>query len=169
MKPTCARCLKASSMLIMSKFNSQDLCAQCKEIEEKHADYPRADEAEFQAVKNGVKNYPGIGLPKDLRAKFIEISMDGDEGFFYDVLWNRFDGGYIIESLDDCGSDKCSLCEEPLKGCAVRFSTVDDVKDVCVLCSDLILAAFQNAIIEFGQGISNDRDELAKTEAKYYP
>jgi hypothetical protein len=38
----------------------------CKKKETEHPDYKKADEAEVAAVRQGVKNFPGTGKPKDL-------------------------------------------------------------------------------------------------------
>ena len=39
----------------------------CIETERAHPAYPAAEKAERDAVLRGDRNYPGIGLPPDLR------------------------------------------------------------------------------------------------------
>lgn len=60
---TCARCgadLRKTSS-IMSRFNTDTICGDCKAIEKVHPNYPRAHGEELAAVKAGNTNYPGIG------------------------------------------------------------------------------------------------------------
>lgn len=49
----------------MSKFNTDELCLDCKDYEEEHPGYVEADLAETESVRRGDMNFPGIGLPKD--------------------------------------------------------------------------------------------------------
>lgn len=58
----CGRCFKETSVTIMSMFNTQELCLDCKDAEEKRPDYAEARKAEAEAVKRGDFNFPGIGL-----------------------------------------------------------------------------------------------------------
>jgi hypothetical protein len=66
MKP-CDRCHQPTRWLVMSMFNLDLLCNACKERERVHPKYAAAVAAEAQSVRDGVANYPGIGLPEDLR------------------------------------------------------------------------------------------------------
>lgn len=50
----------------MSKFNTEKICFDCKDAEEKHPLYPEADRAEIQAIERGDFNFRGIGAPNDL-------------------------------------------------------------------------------------------------------
>ena len=61
----CERCGKETIAKIMSQFNTQDICLECKEAEELHPMYERALQAEFDAIRGGNYNFPGIGLPAD--------------------------------------------------------------------------------------------------------
>lgn len=63
---TCPRCGKPSSSHTCSYFNTQSICLECREKEEKHPDYQMARDAEREAVIKGDYNFPGIGLPSDL-------------------------------------------------------------------------------------------------------
>lgn len=64
----CQRCgadlVKTGS--IVSKFNTDTICLDCKDRERKHPDYPAADAAELAAVQRGEMNFPGVGCPRDL-------------------------------------------------------------------------------------------------------
>lgn len=59
---TCDRCGKETGASIMSMFNTQVICLECKDAERKRPDYQQAREAELAAVRAGHLNYPGIGL-----------------------------------------------------------------------------------------------------------
>ena len=62
----CNRCGKETNTYKMSRFNTQNICLECEKIERNHPDYPKAKEAEMEAVKAGNYNFEGIGLPDDL-------------------------------------------------------------------------------------------------------
>ncbi len=63
----CERCFKESTSSIGSMFNTQQICFECKQKEKAHPDYEKARKAEGEAVRAGDYNFPGIGLPPDLR------------------------------------------------------------------------------------------------------
>ena len=52
----CHRCGKESVGFIMSMFNTQMICIDCSEEEEKRSDYEKAREADIKAYLNGNKN-----------------------------------------------------------------------------------------------------------------
>lgn len=63
----CDRCGKPNgNVTIMSKFNTDIICMDCKVEEKNHPDYQRASDAELAECKKGNLNFEGIGLPKDL-------------------------------------------------------------------------------------------------------
>lgn len=64
---TCERCDKTPPYATMSRFNTDIICPDCERKEKAHPKYPEAEAAELAAVKAGNYNYPGIGLPADLR------------------------------------------------------------------------------------------------------
>lgn len=64
--PRCDRCGKQTRVTIMSMFNVQEICMECKDKEEQHPDYEAAREAESRAVSRGDYNFPGVGKPGDL-------------------------------------------------------------------------------------------------------
>lgn len=64
--PNCERCGKEGLATIMSIFNTDLICLECKEKEKQHPKYEEARAAEEAAVKRGDYNFPGIGKPDDL-------------------------------------------------------------------------------------------------------
>ena len=46
----------------MSMYNEDCICMKCKDAERKRFDYAEARDAETEAVKNGNRNFKGIGL-----------------------------------------------------------------------------------------------------------
>jgi len=65
----CQRCGRETLGTIMSKFNTQVICFDCKDRERKHPNYGEADRAEVEAVRSGNYNFPGIGLPPELKGE----------------------------------------------------------------------------------------------------
>jgi len=63
---TCPRCQCKTSTRIMSKFNFDEICSPCKEIEIRHPLYELASKAEHEQMMKGNRDYEGIGCPKDL-------------------------------------------------------------------------------------------------------
>lgn len=68
-KSQCDRCKKETNTFMMSFFNTEMCCLDCIEKEQKHPEYEKARKAELGALHFGMRNYEGIGLPKDLRPK----------------------------------------------------------------------------------------------------
>ena len=64
---TCDRCFKEISLTIVSYFNTDVICRDCKAKEKAHPQYQQAVEAEVAACQRGDYNFQGIGLPADLR------------------------------------------------------------------------------------------------------
>lgn len=48
-------------------FNTDTICLDCKKREETHPAYERARQTEQDAVRRGDLNFPGFGLPPDLK------------------------------------------------------------------------------------------------------
>ena len=63
----CDRCKKIANIYKMSFFNTEKCCMDCIKKEEKHKLYKKAVEMEMIQYKLGNKDYPGIGLPDDLK------------------------------------------------------------------------------------------------------
>lgn len=63
-KKFCDRCGAELTVRIMSMFNQDVICLECKEKERQHPDYAKARDAENEAVKNGNYNFKGIGFKK---------------------------------------------------------------------------------------------------------
>jgi len=57
----CDRCGTKTNTTIMSMFNTQTLCMDCKDAEEKDPSYKAAREADEAAIRGGNFNFPGIG------------------------------------------------------------------------------------------------------------
>ena len=59
----CDRCGKpVTDGRIMSMYNTDCICLECKRKESEMADYKTACSADAEAIKKGDFNYPGIGL-----------------------------------------------------------------------------------------------------------
>lgn len=58
----CQRCDKETDIYIMSWFNTQEICMQCSEKEQKRIDINKAKQADIDACKQGNFNFKGIGL-----------------------------------------------------------------------------------------------------------
>jgi len=61
----CNRCGKETNVHIMSMFNTEEICMDCKASEEMRPDYKHAVEIDEQAIRRGDLNFPGIGLRKN--------------------------------------------------------------------------------------------------------
>lgn len=59
---TCERCGNPTLATIMSVYNRQLLCMDCKDAEMKRPDYKKATDAEIEACRRGDYNFPGIGM-----------------------------------------------------------------------------------------------------------
>lgn len=57
----CDRCRKPTHITIMSMFNTQTICMECKAAEEKDPRYQEARAADEAAIRRGDFNFPGIG------------------------------------------------------------------------------------------------------------
>lgn len=62
----CDRCKKDANPHIMSMFNEDIICMDCKNREVAHPLYKQALTTESNHVRNGNYNFLGIGLPADL-------------------------------------------------------------------------------------------------------
>jgi hypothetical protein len=61
-KEHCSRCNAELRSSIMSKFNDEIICLDCKADEREAPGYKAASEAEIEAVRSGNRNFPGVGL-----------------------------------------------------------------------------------------------------------
>lgn len=57
----CERCYKETTITIMSMFNTQTICMDCKDREKKRPDYKDAQAADEAAIRRGNYNFGGIG------------------------------------------------------------------------------------------------------------
>lgn len=58
----CDRCGTETIVSIMSMYNTQEICLNCKNKETQRPDYDRARKADEAAIKSGDYNFKGIGL-----------------------------------------------------------------------------------------------------------
>lgn len=65
----CDRCGKETDITIMSIFNTDILCKECKEEERTFPEYEEARQAERQEVLKGNHNFKGVGLPQ----KYVDM------------------------------------------------------------------------------------------------
>ena len=61
-KNRCDRCGAPLTVRIMSMFNEDVICMECKEKERQRSDYRDAVEADNEAIRHGNRNFKGIGL-----------------------------------------------------------------------------------------------------------
>ncbi len=62
-RENCDRCHKPTNgMTIMSMYNEQVICMECKGKERKREDYNKAVQADVDEIKKGNYNFKGIGL-----------------------------------------------------------------------------------------------------------
>ncbi len=64
---TCDRCGSESGYSTGSYFDTAQICLDCAERERAHPKFDYARKIETQQCKQGNFNYPGIGLPPELR------------------------------------------------------------------------------------------------------
>jgi len=57
----CERCYQEAFATIMSMFNTQTVCLECKSLEEKEPRYDLARREELAACKRGDFNFKGVG------------------------------------------------------------------------------------------------------------
>lgn len=63
-KTKCDRCGKPlNGARIMSMFNEDTICLDCKEKEKHLQEYKAAQNADIEEIKKGNYNFPGIGFP----------------------------------------------------------------------------------------------------------
>ena len=65
----CDRCGKDTNTHIMSWFNKDEICPECKNKERSHPRFQEAKDAVIAKEKEGNMNWEGIGLPEDLVVK----------------------------------------------------------------------------------------------------
>lgn len=64
----CDRCGQETNAYTLSYFNTETICVdRCVEAERAHPLFEQAREIETQHVQKGEFNFPGIGLPPELR------------------------------------------------------------------------------------------------------
>ena len=58
----CDRCGKETNCVIMSMFNTETICMDCKAKEKARPDYKKAVDANTAEIHKGNYNFKGIGL-----------------------------------------------------------------------------------------------------------
>lgn len=61
-KTHCDRCGKKLTSRIMSMYNTDCICLDCKDEEMKRDDYKKALDSDIAEIKKGNYNFNGIGL-----------------------------------------------------------------------------------------------------------
>jgi hypothetical protein len=56
---------KKSGINVMSMFNTEEICMDCKALEKMRPDYKDAVETDSQAIRRGDCNFPGMGLRRN--------------------------------------------------------------------------------------------------------
>jgi hypothetical protein len=69
----CDRCGNPTRVTQASLFNIDMCCLVCIEMERAHPDFPRARARELDELSKGNFNFPGIGLPEDLKIKRSQL------------------------------------------------------------------------------------------------
>ena len=69
-KKRCDRCGAELAVRTMSMLNEDVICMVCKEKERQRPDYCKAVEADNAAIRNGNRNFKGIGLKKKREGGF---------------------------------------------------------------------------------------------------
>jgi len=64
---TCDRCGTEARAITGSYFDTAMICPECRELEHAHPQYEEARRVENEHVRRGEMNFPGIGLPDDLK------------------------------------------------------------------------------------------------------
>lgn len=62
-KTKCDRCGGPLTTRIMSMYNLDVICGECKRKEQERPDYAKARDTEMEEVKRGNRNFAGIGFP----------------------------------------------------------------------------------------------------------
>lgn len=66
---TCDGCEEETYSYKMSMFNTDHCCMKCIEEEKKHPLFKQARKVELDELLKGNYNFPGIGLPEDLKKR----------------------------------------------------------------------------------------------------
>jgi hypothetical protein len=66
---TCDRCGRETLIVTGSYFNTELICEACDAAERAHPQFDEARRIETEAVRRGDYNFPGIGLPPELKGE----------------------------------------------------------------------------------------------------
>lgn len=146
--PMCDRCLGPAPVHTTSRFNTQTICMPCVDIEEAHPKYKEAADVEAKAVVAGNLNFPGVGLPEDLRLAMFNkiVASEKHDTLFTGAIWGMNDGRI---NVDEPGDAKCALCLEPHKSKSVEIADVEDSLQLCLYCGKLFATHARKVIMDW--------------------
>jgi len=144
----CQRCFEDLPVTTMSFFNTQTICMGCKSKEEAHPDYKFAHEAETARTLSGDRNFPGIGLPFELRRDLIEAIMDREryDGVVADAFWGSNEGWFGVEP--ECPQHPCQFCGEQAAFPMFRISNSEEIVDLCLRCGLELMNRHMTHLVE---------------------
>ena len=104
-KTHCDRCGKElTDGRIMSQFNEDCLCLECKSNEEKHSDYDKAIIAEIKEIKRCNYNFKGVGFNTEMN-KCPKCLSEDIEPINKCVLLPHVDEACILYKCTKCGCE----------------------------------------------------------------
>lgn len=72
----CARCGATNTASIVSKYNLDEICIECKHDERRLPSYAHADAEEVASVRAGHLNFPGVGLTDEDHAALEKMRAE---------------------------------------------------------------------------------------------
>lgn len=127
----CDRCHRHTGVTIMSKFNRDEICMECQQIESRHPYYKEACRVELENVRSGNMNFAGVGLPADF-SEFARNQRPEGKG----ILTKRD----IIEQREQAQEDLLCILD-----CTDRITdkTLTDVCQVIVNRMNVLIAKLE--------------------------
>lgn len=118
----CERCEKPSYSASMSRFNTEVICVECSQAEDKHPDIFEAKQAKHEEVMKGNYNFKGIGLPDDLKpnvdiGELADQAIENGKAFAKDLEDDR-----ALTPSEECGSDY--TLKEGQKSCWITVGNI---------------------------------------------
>lgn len=97
-KEKCDRCGKdLNGHSIMSMFNRDILCNDCKDEERNHPDYKKAQDADHAAIQKGNYNFDGI-FKDGYQPYVVELDLNGRK----EIVTSEFNGcGYVAITIPE--------------------------------------------------------------------
>ena len=147
-KKFCDRCGQRLIVRKMSRFNTDCLCEECISKEKQHKNYRLAADAELNAVKSGVENYPGIGLSEDMYPRgfysvYVQSKNCYKEFKFLGELRNYLCGFLSSDEIDRGELQYLTTFDKLSTGDCILNTRGDDIKvayyptsDKCILIDE---------------------------------